>query len=246
MLVPNATEQQDIVVAIFGEAARQLANTDRLQAFLRHYCSLVCPVTEGDAAITVDTPVLGTHADVVRCIRILTQDPKLSFDGFITKAVGSHQVSLKEKGYIARVTVEAVFAVDCLLRDHYSDGYKIDKLGGRRAKWEGGISLEQFMKDAFAQAPQLGSSGTNLFKNKKALKAWKLRKRYGIKLRPTNNLLEHLSFNQSTMVLKVFHQVAFLRAHLEKTKNQPLDLSFEESLKLYVTHLPFPTLSVLC
>ncbi|UNI16373.1 hypothetical protein JDV02_002809 [Purpureocillium takamizusanense] len=71
----------------------------------------------------------------------------------------------------------------------------------------------------------------NIWRHKKFLKAWKLRKRYKIKLRHTNNLLEHLSYDPLTRVLRVYHQVSFLRTQLEKTRNEPLELSFEDSLK---------------
>lgn len=66
---------------------------------------------------------------------------------------------------------------------------------------------------------------------KTSLKAWKLTKRYGIKIKGTNNLLEHLVLDPKSMTLKVFHQVSFLRAHLKKSKQEPLNLYFEESLK---------------
>jgi hypothetical protein len=68
---------------------------------------------------------------------------------------------------------------------------------------------------------------------KKLLKAWKLVRRCGIKLRPTDNLLEHLQYDPKEKILKVFHHVAFLRAALRRTKGQQLGLDLEQSIRLY-------------
>ncbi|KAK7423825.1 hypothetical protein QQZ08_008868 [Neonectria magnoliae] len=136
------------------------------------------------------------------------------------------------------MTVDVAFMIHCGLRDYHSDGFKCDgfkcdDLG--IVKWQKNASFVDFIKQAFA--PQLTpiaeqrQKDMKVMKHKKALKAWKLERRYGIEIKTTNNLLEHLAYDPPTMTLKVFHQMSFLRAQLQRTKGESLDLGFEDSLK---------------
>jgi hypothetical protein len=60
MLRPTDLERQNIVKEIFGEALADQANTSRFEAYFRHYCSVVCPASTGDAVIQLDSPALQT------------------------------------------------------------------------------------------------------------------------------------------------------------------------------------------
>lgn len=187
--------------------------------------------------IELDTPALRSHADVLSCVEIIVQDPEISFNKFVAKAVDpkSTEASLREKEHIARVAAEVPFAINCTLRDYYSDNF-IDG-GSHHVRWEKDVSFLYFMENAFKlgsqqiQTHEQQRRRAETMARKTSLKAWKLTKRYGIKIRGTDNLLEHLVLDLKTMTLKVFHQVSFLRAHLAKSKQEPLDLNFEESLR---------------
>lgn len=156
----------------------------------------------------------------------------ITFDAFSTKAVDpkSSEASPRERDHVARVVVEVTFAINCTLKDYYWLNF-IDG-GVPQAKWEGDVPFASFVENAFRFQPTRSQTTaqreglTDTVKHKKALKAWKLTKRYGLKIRGTNNLLEHLALDLKTKTLKVFHQVSFLRAHLAKTKEESLDLSF--------------------
>lgn len=233
--LPNDHERQDIVAAIFGEESRADASNPKFDPYFRYYCSVVCPAAVGDAAIAVETPVLGTHSCLIRCVRFLIQNPALTFDDFIKQAVGGQQVTTGEEMHIARVTVEAAFGINCMSRGYYPDGYK--GAGAGRVRWEADIPFAKFMQDAFTCTTRIADSSqrqlkdSTIWRQKRSLKAWKLKKRHKFKLRSTNNLLDHLSYDPSTRVLRVYHQVSFLRTQLEKTRNEPLELSFQDSLK---------------
>jgi hypothetical protein len=237
MLEPSETEWQNITRTVFGEGVVSHATGSRFKAYFNHYCSVVCPGSSGDAVIELDTPALRGHADVLNCIDVIFQDPKVSFNGFITKTIGSHsaEASGKEKEHVARVAAEVAFAINCMYRDYYSD--KFIHGDSYHAKWEGDTSFLCFIENAFllgsqeSQAPKQQQRNNEMMAHKSSLKAWKLSKRYGIKIKGTNNLLEHLLLDSKTMTLKIFHQISFLRAHLVKSKQEPLDLNFEESLK---------------
>ncbi|KAH8881806.1 hypothetical protein GQ53DRAFT_466617 [Thozetella sp. PMI_491] len=236
MLKPTEAERQDIIRAVFGDDLVLYANSSRFKAYFDHYCAIVCPASSGDAVIELDTPALGSHADILKCVGIITQDPHVSFNGFARKALGakSTEASMKEKEHVARLAADVAFAVNCMLRSYYSENF----INGmpRHIKWEEDVSFLGFIESAFrsgqqAKTPEQQRRCTEAMIAKKSLKAWKLSKRYGIKIKGTENLLEHLVLDPRTKTLKVFHQVSFLRAHLTKSKQEPLNLSFEESLK---------------
>ncbi|KAJ3545954.1 hypothetical protein NM208_g2257 [Fusarium decemcellulare] len=234
---PTENERQQIVREIFGEGLLSHANSPRFEAYFNHYCSVVCPASSGNAVIELDTPALRTHADVLSCVKIIINDPKISFNGFVAKAVDSKstEASTREKEYVARVATDVSFAINCSPRDYSSDNF-IDG-SSNHVKWEGDVSFLRYIENAFGlgsqyvQPPEHRQRRTETMACKTSLKAWKLIKRHGIEIKGTNNLLEHLVLNPKTKTLKVFHQVSFLRAHLEKSRHEPLDLNFEESLR---------------
>lgn len=237
MLAPVETERQEIVRAIFGEDQIKYADSSRFRAYFKHYCSAVCPASSGDAVIQVETPALNSHADVLDCVQIIVRNPRIRYNDFLTEAVLSKDAnaSQREKEYVARVAVDVAFALDCTRDDYHLQNPT--NIGGHRFKWEENVSFLSFVESAFhsgaqlVQTPERQLRTAEMIKHKSSLKAWKLSKRYGIKIRGTNNLLEHLVLDVKTMTLKVFYQVSFLRAHLAKSKDDLLDLNFEESIR---------------
>lgn len=232
MLQPTDAEREEVVRQVFGQNLAQHSNSCKFSAYFRHYYSVVCPASSGDAVIELDTNLLQSHADVIKCIQALVRDPTMTLDAFIvaiTDQKSAAAVSVREKQHIARIIVEVLFSIDCMSKDYYFPNERGPS--PQQIKWEGDTTFLSFIQQSFR--PKTGQKGHQpLNKTQiKSLKGWKLVKRYGIKIRGTNNLLEHLDLNTNTMTLKVFHQVSFLRAHLTKTKDEPLDLSFEESIK---------------
>ncbi|KAF5588577.1 uncharacterized protein FSUBG_11434 [Fusarium subglutinans] len=140
----------------------------------------------------------------------------------------------RERERLARSIVKVAFMVGCSSKDFYSEGLRSEGLS--RVKWEENQGILDFMKQAFAsgvaQTTAQQENDVEALQEKKALKAWKLVRRYGIKIRPTNNLLDHLLYDPREKVLKVFHQTAFLRTSLKQTKDEPLDLDFEQALRM--------------
>jgi hypothetical protein len=164
------------------------------------------------------------------------QDPKISFNGFVTSVFGPRWAAagIREKEHVARVATQVALAIDCMVRGCQSTNliYGVSL----NVKWEGDVSFLYFVEDAFkpplqeARTREQQERHADMMAHKTSLKAWKLAKRCGIKIRGTDNLFEHLLLDVKTMTLKVFHQVSFLRAHLAKSKLEPIDLNFEESL----------------
>jgi len=245
LLQPTEAERQLIVRTVFGQALADQANSSRFDAYFDHYCSVVCPAASGDAVIELDTPALRSHADLLDCVEIIVQNPNITFKAFVAEAVDrrSADASPREREHVARVVAEIAFAINCMLRDYHSDNFTVG--GSRHARWEEDVSFLDFIENAFRlglqpaqtspepqpQPQQQARRAETIVARKSSLKAWKLIKRCGIRIKGTDNLLEHLELDLKTMTLKVFHQVSFLRAHLAKNRQEPLDLGFEESLR---------------
>ncbi|WQF83883.1 hypothetical protein CDEST_08897 [Colletotrichum destructivum] len=237
-LHPNDVERDQIAKFVFGDAFSDRWDGPASRAYFDHYCSVVCPAEPGDAVIYIGASALRSHADVVRCARILRENPLLSFNDYVGQAMMDKETTAaatpKEKAHVARTVVAVTFMINCSLGDYHAVG--LERKDPSWAKWEGDVRFANFVREAFTQ--QLSTTEeqkgrvVDAIAHKKSLKAWKLAKRYDIKIRPTNNLLEHLAYDAGTKILKVFHQVFFLRAHLAITKNQPLELGFEESLAM--------------
>ncbi|KAJ0168269.1 hypothetical protein CTA2_7900 [Colletotrichum tanaceti] len=235
-LHPNDVERDQIANFVFGDAFSDRRDGPASRAYFGHYCSVVCPVEQGDAVIYVGASALRSHADVVRCARILREKPLLPFNDYVEQAMPDKETTTtpNEKMHVARTVVAVTFMINCSLGDHQAFG--LERTDPSWAKWEGDVRFASFVSEAFTQhlsmtEEQMGRV-VEAIAHKKSLKAWKLAKRYDIKIRPTNNLLEHLAYDAGTKILKVFHQVFFLRAHLAVTKNHPLELGFEESLAM--------------
>jgi hypothetical protein len=254
MRQPTKAERQDLLRAIF---ALDLPTADvfsqRFAAYFDNYCSVVCPSSSGDAVVEVETPALKSHADVLSCIQIIVNNPRISYNQFVLSTFHSDptRVSRRERDHVARVTVHAAFGVNCTQSGHYPNTFSGN--AWHYNSWEDDIPLLSFFENAFKCASletrtlehRLRTLET--IKHKTSLKAWKLVKRYGINIKATNNLVEHLELDLQTMTLKVFHQVSFLRAHLAKSKHEPLDLCLEDSLKrlnsLFLEAAPFEYLA---
>ncbi|KAK5659374.1 hypothetical protein OQA88_1467 [Cercophora sp. LCS_1] len=66
----------------------------------------------------------------------------------------------------------------------------------------------------------------------RTIRAGKLQKRLGAHFRLTNDLAQHLLFDEKRNCLYIFHHVAVLKAHLGRYKEleTPLAIGFKESL----------------
>jgi hypothetical protein len=231
MQPPTAFEREQIVQTLFGDDQVPYANSSKFDAYFKYYCSVVCPGSVGNAVLELSSPVLRSHSDVLKVVQALMLNPKISFKEFLSTTVGSElsEFTPTERRYIARVATQVSLGINCATTDYHPNIHI-----GNSSQWRDDTPFLTFTESAFSR----GTSAlpdqqdlTEVILHKKSLKAWKLYQRYGIEIKATDNLVEHLSLDPKRKTLKVFHQVSFLRAHLEKTRHESLDLSFEESLK---------------
>jgi hypothetical protein len=223
---------------------KELANISELvlgssavpKAFLRHYASVTGSGQREPDAVVIDIEhePLASHAEILQCIRHLVGAPTISKDELLKTLPLYEETRIGETDRIARMIVSIAFMIDCASKDFHSESLASDDI--HMVKWEESASFVDF-KNNILRAP-LGASLEETrkvnegFRFKKSVKAWKLIKRYGIKISATDDLLQHLAYNPKLKSVKVFHHVGFLRAHLKRSASMSLDLSIEESIKL--------------
>lgn len=234
MLPPNEVETQELAAELLGDASYDPSLSPIFKAYFQHYNEALCPSAFGDAAAEIESPVLKNHSDVLSCVRALRAKPTLTLDEFMNMAFTKCDSTLAEKQYATRAVISAAFIINCASKDYYCEGFQSDN--AMRVKWEGNQPFAEFAEQAFAsdlaQTPEKVAKNREFIAHRDSLKAWKLVKRNKIKIRPTNNLIEHLRYDSKDRVLKVFHQTTFLQTQLRRWKDVPFDLGFEESLKL--------------
>ncbi|KAI0200194.1 hypothetical protein F4808DRAFT_429991 [Astrocystis sublimbata] len=233
MLPPNEAERRAIAKHLL---ASDVPDDAVNKAYFKYYNSILCPSKCGDAIMEVDNPALRSHADVIRYVQSLYDNLALSRDEVLKISLSVHDMIPKEREYVADVATKVAFMIECTSRDYYSEGFRGGGDSLRPLKWEGNQRLVEFMEQSFlhdiTRTAEKQENISDVLMRKKSLKAWKLTKRYGIQLRATNNLFEHLLYDPRERVLKVFHHIAFLRAHLKRSKNESLGLDFHKSLEL--------------
>ena len=236
MFPPSQMEKNEIAKQLLGSELPDGSADTIFKAYFDYYASVVCPSTHGDALVGIDNPALQSHASLLRYIKSLQSNPSLSRDDFLAASLPAGDILPKEKDYVATVATKVAFMIDCSSKDYYSEGFRARQDGLRLVKWEANQPLVDFMEQIFlpdvtqtaAQQEEIGE----MLMGKKVLKAWKLIRRYRIKIKPTNNLLEHLLYDPRERTLHVFHHTSFLRAHLKRSKNESLELDFSKSLEL--------------
>lgn len=146
--------------------------------------------------------------------------------------------SSKEKDSAIRAMLTVALMMDCGSKEDYPEGYKVRDFVP--CSWDDNQSFCAYVQAAFP-TPTLSSKTRDrvhqAISQQRRLKAWKLKSRYKVQLRPTSILAEHLVFDKGGRTLRVFSQVSFLKAHLRRTAQDPIDLSFKDSLKKYAEYL---------
>ncbi|CAM1508011.1 Fc.00g048590.m01.CDS01 [Cosmosporella sp. VM-42] len=230
---PNEAELQELATELLGDAAYKHASNPIFSAYFKHYDSIFSPSVFGDAVAEIESPVLKTHKNVLSCVQILKSKPTSTLNEFSDEAFKNCDAKDAEKEYATRAVVSAAFMINCASKDHYSEGFQSDS--AMRVKWEANQEFSRFVEQAFtselSQNPN-SDAQNKAITQKDSLKAWKLVKRSKIKIRPTNNLIEHLLYDPKDRILRVFHQTMFLQTQLKRWKGVEFDLNFEHSLRL--------------
>jgi hypothetical protein len=240
---PNSTEQKEIVKIL---CCTMIPNLPLYTSFLKFYVSVTCMKRASDSFVTVDPPLFRSRADILHSAETLRTCAEYTRDQFQSAAFPEVDDPLQRQ-YATRMIVGVAFMIDCDSRDDFSDGYRI--AGSFPIKWHPHQRFTDFLQCAFPTSVDSSSQSSlsSSFSSspssytpvalKPGLKAWKLTKRYGIRFIPTNDLVQHLLYDRDKGTVKVFHQTAFLKAHLRHTAACGLCESFKESVSRYTRNL---------
>jgi hypothetical protein len=224
---PTEAEREGIAKDLLYHDVARIATFSR---YFRFYTSITCPSSSEATSIQVDNPAFNTHADILGCVKILRQNPKLTREQFASASLPEMDISIRDKDDAIRTIVRVGFMLDCLLKDKYSEGFEVG--GYTPAKWESNEPFDSFVQRAVKKNSK-NDRILNVKEYKKELKAWKLKRRHKLEFRPTDNIMEHLLYDPETRVVQVFHHTSYLKAHLARSADQPIDLDAHSSLKLY-------------
>jgi hypothetical protein len=185
-----------------------------------------------------ERPALSTHDDLFQIIRQLKADPDITRTQLLHKLFPEQSdrpsPSAIDQERAINLAVKIMAMVNCSAQ-HQSAGLLED--GTYQIPWRHDVTFTQFVTDIFPMTDHPSLNDDDEVKQldiKTVLTAKKLKKRAGLKFRPTDDLRNHLRFDRKTAVVELYHHTAFLKEHLRLTKDKPRNLTITEALKLYV------------
>ncbi|KAI1442715.1 hypothetical protein F5Y02DRAFT_236614 [Annulohypoxylon stygium] len=222
MHFPTVNERNKIANQLLAAPSDPSQVCPTFEAYFEHYMSVVC------GGVEVDTLLPESHDDVIQCVKSLYEQYELTRNNITNSWFPGRGSTLAEREHILRIAVNVAFMIDIDEKDYYPELFNSE--GPHRAKWEDNQTFADFLEKSFLPL-QWGASKKIYMGSKKGLKAWKLTKRYGITIKATDNLLEHLLYDPKEHTLKIFHHISYLRSHLKHSKDMDLELNIRQSLE---------------
>lgn len=181
-------------------------------------------------------PGLSQHEDILRIISELKSKPTITRLELAKKLFASHafpeQIPTAEEKQAINLAVKVMTMINCSMQKPSSS---LLEQGMNTVPWRNDIPFCQFITDIFPRVDHPTISEDDLMSSlnmRAALMAKKLKKHAGLTFRPTNDLGSHLKLDRKNHVVEIYHHTAFLKEHLRLTKQEPLNMSIEDSLKL--------------
>ena len=188
----------------------------RLGCFFEHYKDLTASY-EPDAA-PGDGAALSTHEDLFSIIKQLKLEPDVTRAEFAANVFGDDTCrglpSSADRERAINLAVKVMAMVNCSAQRQSSG---LLEHGLSQAPWRSDVSFSQFLVDIFPMTDHPSLNDDDLKGSmdlKAALMAKKLKKRIGLKLRPTDDLRRHLKLDRKTRVLEIYHHTSFLKEHV--------------------------------
>jgi hypothetical protein len=224
---PTPAEKRDIANRFLSdEAARE---PEKHQVYFRHYEALFRG-SPGDYAVRIGRPVYSSHAEVISFFNKLIENVMQTKADF--SSLFPTNVAVGARDHAIQALLKASFMIDCASKQNLPEGRKVGDYVPRT--WGEKQSFANFVERCFpssTQSRKVRQESQAALAQRGRLKAWKLKERYKVRLRPTDNLAEHLVFDPERRILHVFRQVGFLKAHLYRSRDEDIDTGFRKSLE---------------
>ncbi|KAL7799928.1 hypothetical protein V8C37DRAFT_366041, partial [Trichoderma ceciliae] len=221
LALPRGASIKDVIKAL---CQVDEPTESQFRAFRRFYHEITHFNQIGDVSISISRAGLSSHGDVLEAVARLQSQCDRELKMFQRGAFPDCPSGDREKA--TRITVQLAFMIDPCSRDGFPMAYRIENEHIFPVKWLPSQSFIQFFHTAF---PTESQECWRFSTRRNSLRAWKLKKRLGIQIRPTNDLAEHLVHNPRMKTLAVFHQVEYLKAQIRRTADRSLDEDAETS-----------------
>lgn len=225
MKPPTVDEKKKIAKAFLSREAAQ--NLETYKTYFDYYEECFTRVP-GNWLAQNDRPAYLNHDEVVssfeRLIARIEQTNanfRNTFGEIVSHAAYTHAV---------RALLHVSLMVDNY--EHTFPAYRVRDFVPRT--WKEYQSFVDFIKGCFPspiQPSEIRKEARSVLEQRKKLTAWELEERFKVRLRPTDNLAEHLVFDGEPRILYIFSHVNFLKAHLKRSIEEPVDIGFNKSLK---------------
>ncbi|KAI0103585.1 hypothetical protein F4814DRAFT_431937 [Daldinia grandis] len=199
---------------------------DQFSAFFRFYCNTLCAdLFPTDILANSSTHPLASSIDVTKAVTMLRSQCGTSKETLIRQLFPGLPNYKQEQSL--RTLVKISFMLDTASYKSFSDDFQLRFGDAFPVNWKDDQSLVDFIHTTFSPSVYRVTETHN------KLKAWKLKKRHGISIVPTNDLIQHLLYDPRSRTLTVFHQVAWLRAQLRHAVEQSGIVTDKEYIERY-------------
>jgi hypothetical protein len=228
MRTATTAEKKALLRDLFGSDAEE-----RLQSFSAYFKVYDTLTNPQHATIQIYPPVVNSHEDIRKLALELKANPQITRKEFRNRVLSSHLAqSSPTDGQDDAINsvIQVMLMIDCADKGRHWEGYEIG--GFKPVCWEDSKSLTDFVRGVFPMEARDHEKLKMALREKNTMKCWKLRKRARVKFLPTNNLAEHLLYDPIDNAIRIFHQTAFIKAHLRMSTSIPIDSEIAECLKL--------------
>ncbi|KAF2231645.1 hypothetical protein EV356DRAFT_286327 [Viridothelium virens] len=158
------------------------------------------------------------HETIFRAMGVLQEQPSLARE------------EVAERAGVKPAEVDLAVRLMTMIPCSYETGcFIIMEQGTNPIFWGPTTRFDQFLEQAL---PTVDTPIKLSAQQASALMARKLRKKIDFRIRPTNDLREHLRLDRGRRAILVFHHTAFLKEHLRLSKVLPPNSSVQDCLRL--------------
>jgi hypothetical protein len=179
---------------------------------------------------------LRSHEDLFKLILVLKASPDLTraqlLGKLFTAQTPGEPIAVVDQEHAVNLAVRVMLMVNCSAQLQSSG---LLEHGGYQVRWHNDVTFSQFVESTFPMTDHPGLNEDTVGSSldiRSALTAKKLKKRARLKLRPTDDLRNHLKLDRKNGTVQIYHHTAFLKEHLRITKDEAQKLSCSESLRL--------------
>jgi hypothetical protein len=237
MQPPTHPELEEVAKKFLDDKAAQEYHADilaqkhpiRYETYLTYYTTIL-GLQPNTFNVNIWPAAFLDHVAIRSVLDRLTSDP--TRDRRFLHDIFAASIEEAEQNRGIQALVRVAFMIDCASKEEFGPTFKIRDFVPR--SWALDQSFVDFAESCFPKLDPrraMQQDVQDALANRESLKAWKLKKRYNVILRPTDNLAEHLVYDKVLQTLKIFRHVGFLKAHLRRSQKLPIDADFAKSTK---------------